>query len=936
MRKVSVNAKIAQTKTVMSYDEMQRKIAVMWENGDEIALVFPHSTNGTSHVCNISTELDAPNSIAKFNGSLDKDVTVANGYLEDGYAVYPGSAVDAQGSMVFSLPAVQTAAEDGGIQPGLSLSSGTVSLKKIVSDGEADSEFRNACSVLRFTLADNVTSMTLIGTSNLSGGAPLLWGADGRLEVDSESSWADGSVSVTLVPSDGSECFENSVAYHLLVWPGEHSALTLSLTYKDLGEFSKTTQTKVTFAPSKFYTLNFNPSSEELVVPLQNAINDVIGGLTELEGRLEVTESEIAEMLARIQSVTLMTEYLGDAAYARYGEYNSGLQKFDISLNYVVKPESSALALVAAFETDPSVVSGVLSYSKPDGVDVSDETLPVKNLTLTEVAGLGKVVTASFDASKISNEFYAGNFAASVALQITHAKTDILSDFAHLVPKAGSAISGSYLKDIPAVPGASVVIPFSYAVADPEASYTIKVDGYENVDGATLTYNNDFKTGYLTVANSASRPISSQNVTMSLTVGSGDTQEVVSHTFTFADSGARIELSTDGAVDYIGGDAVVAVTTENLGNGFLTLVSGAGVEQTGNVFSFGENTGAERTAQIQYSVNVGSLQYVKSYTLTQKAYGTSLSGTYYTNGQKVVLNQADASGCSNYFNIVILGDGYKKKDLKVGGKFERSARSVMDSFFAVEPYKSFKNRFNVYMVAYESSDEGTDIKSSNVTKNTYFNTYCQGGGNTAAYADSDGVDRIIKAVKAAAGASDAQYYRSVAMVLVNSSEQAGSTGYPVRTTAGTDVVGDGYASFAIAVLAANSTGTNGLVKHEVGGHAFGRLADEYYSGGAITSAKISELSDWHGKGWYWNVTTSSTYYNFTASAYTSSEVGFVEGAWGYATGIYRPTQGGMMQSNNGVFNAPSRHAIYHRIIKESEGTSAYSWSKFIAYDKINR
>ena len=58
--------------------------------------------------------------------------------------------------------------------------------------------------------------------------------------------------------------------------------------------------------------------------------------------------------------------------------------------------------------------------------------------------------------------------------------------------------------------------------------------------------------------------------------------------------------------------------------------------------------------------------------------------------------------------------------------------------------------------------------------------------------------------------------------------------------------------------------------------------------------------------------------------------------WGYAYGMYRPTQGGMMQSNTGEFNAPSRHAIYHRIIIESEGPSAYSWNKFLEYDKINR
>jgi hypothetical protein len=313
--------------------------------------------------------------------------------------------------------------------------------------------------------------------------------------------------------------------------------------------------------------------------------------------------------------------------------------------------------------------------------------------------------------------------------------------------------------------------------------------------------------------------------------------------------------------------------------------------------------------------------------------GTSLSKTYYTNGQKVLLNQASASGCSNYFNIVILGDGYKKKDLVVGGKFERSARSAMDSFFAVEPYKTFKDRFNVYMVAYESADEGTDIRSSGVSRNTYFNSYCQGGGNTVAYVD--GTDKVVNAVKNAVGSSDAVYYRSIAVLLLNTDEQAGSTGYPFRDYK--SGFANGYASFAIAVLAANSTGTNGLVKHEAGGHGFGRLADEYYSGsGAAGTSVKNDLANWQAKGWYWNVTSSGSYYKFTASAYSSSEVGFIEGAWGYAYGIYRPTAGGMMQGSTGVFNAPSRHAIYHRIVTESEGVNAYSWDKFLIYDQKNR
>ena len=504
-----------------------------------------------------------------------------------------------------------------------------------------------------------------------------------------------------------------------------------------------------------------------------------------------------------------------------------------------------------------------------------------------------------------------------------------MSDFANLIAKSGSVITGNNY--IPAVPGARVEIPFSYAVSSD--NYTLKITESEGVAGASLNYNDSFKTGNLSVS-FADGAIGSPSVTLTLTVGEGENQEVVEYGYTFVDNGGRIVLSTNGDVDYIGGDAVVDVES-NIGSGTLVQTGGTSVVFNNvNVFSFDENAGGQRTVDVQFSVMVNSLTYYKNITLTQKAKGAALSRTYYSNGQKVVLNQANASGCSNYFNIVILGDGYKKKDLAAGGKFERSARSAMDSFFAVEPYKTFKDRFNVYMVAYESADEGTDIKSSSINKNTYFGSYCQGGGNTAAYVADTAP--VIAAVKSAVGSADAVYYRSIAILLINTDEQAGSTGYPFRDYK--NGWPNGYASFSIAVLAANSTGTNGLVKHEAGGHAFGRLADEYYTNGTTATSSIkSDLSNWHLKGWYWNVnpTNSGNYYKFTNSNY-SAEISYIEGAWGYQYGIYRPTSGGMMQGSTGVFNAPSRHAIYHRIITESEGQNAYSWSKFLSYDQKNR
>ena len=928
------------SKTVLAGDD------VWWEGGDKIALIFNHATAPHVNKTFANEEKTQSSERAIFRGLVPNSVTVENGYEDLGYAVYPESAILENGTFSHTLPVEQVALADestkcASFASGLNLSSAALALSEMGEGGSTRTDFRSALSILRIVLTSDVRSVTLTGTAPLAGTAPLQmhYNAENSKDPDNgrllvvEGEWSDASTSVTLKPANDAETFTDGT-YNILVWPGTQEGLTITLEFKNLGEYEKTssisTTKPATFKPAKYYKLNVANSEELVVEDITDRLGDVENNLPDLD---EVKEN-VETLLSRIQSVTLFTEYLNNSAYAQYGEFNNGLQKLDLQLDYIIKPESAAEALVEAFQEDHSIVEGLLMYSNASG-DAVFADLGVNDLTLAD-AGFGKYVTAKIDAGSVPKAFYEGSINASVALNIKSNKTEILSDFANLVPKAGSAISGSYLTNIPVIPGARVVIPFNFAVANSSASYKVTVASTENVDWASVNYNTDFRTGNLSVQINGDKAIESQNVTLALTIGEGENAEVVSHTFTFVDNGSRFDLVDPGQVDYVGGEIALEVSTTDIKN-YMLSCSGAGVSQSGNLFTFSENAGAERsvTVECQATISGVSLNFYKSIKLTQRAAGTELLRTYYTNGQKVVLNQADASGCSNYFNIVILGDGYQKKDLTVGGKFERSARSAMDSFFSIEPYKTFKNRFNVYMVAYESADEGTDIKSSGVDKNTYFSSYCQGGGNTAAYVADTAP--VINAVKAAVGSGDAAYYRSIAVLLLNTDEQAGSTGYPFRDYK--SGFANGYASFAIAALAANSTGTNGLIKHEAGGHAFGRLADEYYSNGTTaSSANETDLGNWQAKGWYWNISSSNSgnYYKFTNSAYSSSEVSFIEGGWGYQYGMYRPTQGGMMQGSTGVFNAPSRHAIYHRIITESEGANEYIWSNFLDYDQKNR
>lgn len=309
---------------------------------------------------------------------------------------------------------------------------------------------------------------------------------------------------------------------------------------------------------------------------------------------------------------------------------------------------------------------------------------------------------------------------------------------------------------------------------------------------------------------------------------------------------------------------------------------------------------------------------------------------YYKDGDVVMLNRATAGYTP--LNIVIVGDGYQQKDLREGGKFEKSARSAMNSFFAIEPFKSFKDRFDVYMLTYASNEEGTDITSSGITKDTYFSSVCAGGGNTLVTCN---YQTVLNAVTDCTGLTEANYglYRTIIILIVNTTEQSGTCWYSKQGKDTSGKVGDGVKSYAIAMLAADTMGASGLVKHEGGGHAFGRLADEYNWGNSADDAKKQNLAnEQNNNGFYWNVSStagpSSPWAHFIGRP-GYENVGYFEGAWGCSTGLYRPTENSIMLNNQGNFNAPSREIIYKRIILQSEGPGSYSLERFLEYDKRN-
>ncbi|MDO5443414.1 MAG: M64 family metallopeptidase [Bacteroidia bacterium] len=292
------------------------------------------------------------------------------------------------------------------------------------------------------------------------------------------------------------------------------------------------------------------------------------------------------------------------------------------------------------------------------------------------------------------------------------------------------------------------------------------------------------------------------------------------------------------------------------------------------------------------------------------------SKDYSADGKVLTLQKASKG---KGIDIVFLGDGYTDRDMGAGGLYETVMKESMEEFFAIEPYRTFRDRFNVYAVKAVSKNgrtgEGYDTAFS-----TSFGKGTEVNGNTV---------KAFEYASKAVSSTD----NMLVCVMVNSLSHKG-----------TNIMFEGrQSSVAWTSTYGNDRQYFGsTLRHEAGGHGFGFLADEYvtYSTMAVPGSAVTDFENmWKKYGWYANVDFTNDPAMIKWSAFLSDErykdeTGIYEGAVYYASGAYRPSKNSMMNENMEYFNAPSRLAIYKRIMELSG--EEYSFEKFIEYDEVNR
>lgn len=272
-------------------------------------------------------------------------------------------------------------------------------------------------------------------------------------------------------------------------------------------------------------------------------------------------------------------------------------------------------------------------------------------------------------------------------------------------------------------------------------------------------------------------------------------------------------------------------------------------------------------------------------------------------------------------NLVIMGDGFTS-DYLLESRYGEIMEQATEYFFSIEPFTSYRDYFNVYMVVAESEDEGigeVGALGSSTIKNKFGTSFGQG---TAITCDDDLVFEYARKIPTLSVDMPI-----TVIVVLNSTKYAGTT----------YLYSNGN-SIALCPMSMEESPNDfeGLIHHEAGGHGFGFLCDEYiYYPQTIPAAQVQDIKDWQKLGFQMNLdftndATSVLWKDFIGIEKYESMVGIYEGGYEYQYGVWRAEENSCMNNNIPYFNVQSRWSIVRRIMELSD--LDFNLSDFIEND----
>ena len=305
----------------------------------------------------------------------------------------------------------------------------------------------------------------------------------------------------------------------------------------------------------------------------------------------------------------------------------------------------------------------------------------------------------------------------------------------------------------------------------------------------------------------------------------------------------------------------------------------------------------------------------------------SVSQYGYEHGEdEWIILQKATKGNNGGINIVLLGDGFNAKDI-ASGDYLKDIKQEVEYFFGIEPYKTYRDYFNVYTAIPLSTESG--VGTVNTIRYNRFNTTFTGGvGLKADY------DEVFSYALGAPTVNKGNLNQTLIIIVPNSTDYGGIC----------QMWPDGS---AIAFCPKSTYGypldTRGVIQHEAGGHGFGKLGDEYIYHNAFIDAcgcsccgHVDEFNAAKSLGWYDNLELTGKMHSVGWSHLIfddrySDIVDIYEGGYMHNRGVFRSEPNSCMNNDIPYYSTISRESIVKRI--KAYAGETYSFEDFVKNDK---
>ena len=300
-------------------------------------------------------------------------------------------------------------------------------------------------------------------------------------------------------------------------------------------------------------------------------------------------------------------------------------------------------------------------------------------------------------------------------------------------------------------------------------------------------------------------------------------------------------------------------------------------------------------------------------------------GYEYGEDEWITLQKA-TKGNKGGINIVLLGDGFNAKDI-ASGEYLNDIKQEVEYFFGIEPYKTYRDYFNVYTAIPLSTESG--VGTVNTIRYNRFNTTFTGGvGLKADY------DEVFSYALGAPTVNKSNLNQTLIIIVPNSTDYGGIC----------QMWPDGS---AIAFCPKSTYGypldTRGVIQHEAGGHGFGKLGDEYIYHNAFIDfcdctccGHVLEFNGAKSLGWYDNLELTGKMHSVGWSHLIfddrySDIVDIYEGGYMHNRGVFRSEPNSCMNNDIPYYSTISRESIVKRI--KAYAGETYSFEDFVKNDK---